>query len=198
MLANLAPHKGQETAIRAVALLKRQGVDLTCWLAGVERGGGGAYTERLRALIAETGVADRVRLLGQRGDTPELLRAADFFLLPSTREGLPLSILEAQATRVPVLAAPTAGVPEVVRDGETGFLIAAGDAEGYARRLQALLTSPELARQVAERAFARATREYSWSAFCRRVTVLYAELLAGATPRTERVHGAPHLAGADR
>ncbi len=198
MLANLAPHKGQETAIRAVALLKQQGVDMSCWLAGVERGGEGAYTQRLRALIAEAGVQDRVRLLGQRSDTPELLRAADFFLLPSTHEGLPLSILEAQATKVPVLAAPTAGVPEVVRDGETGFLIAAGDAEGYARRLKALLADPGLARQVAERAFARTTREYSWSAFCRRVTALYEELLGGATPRAESVRGAPHLVGADR
>jgi glycosyltransferase involved in cell wall biosynthesis len=134
MLANLAPHKGQETAIRAVALLKQRGLEVTCWLAGIERHGEGAYTARLRTLIHEADVGDRVQLLGQRGDAPDLLRAADLFLLPSTNEGLPLSVLEAQATRVPVLAAPTAGIPEVVREGETGFLIPAADAEGYARR----------------------------------------------------------------
>ena len=77
-----------------------------------------------------------VRLLGQRDDANVLLRAADFFLLPSTNEGLPLSILEAQATKVPVLAAPTAGIPEIVRDAETGFLIPATDAPGYAHRIR--------------------------------------------------------------
>ncbi len=184
MLANLSPHKGQETAVRAVALLKQRGVDVNCWLAGVERGGAGAYTARLRSLIAEAGVQDRVRLLGQRRDAPDLLRAADFFLLPSTHEGLPLSILEAQATRVPVLAAPTAGVPEIVKDGETGFLIAAADAAGYARRLEDLLANPELYRRVAEGGFAKATREYNWSALCRRITTLYEEVLEGAAARS--------------
>jgi glycosyltransferase involved in cell wall biosynthesis len=184
MLANLAPHKGQETAIRAAALLQGRGVTTHFWLAGTERGGAGTYTARLHSLIREAGVADRVRLLGQRSDAPDLLRAADFFLLPSTCEGLPLSILEAQATRVPVLAAPTAGVPEVVWDGTTGFLIAADDAEGYARRVEQLLANPALADRVAEAAFLHTTREYSWPAFCRRVVDLYDEVLEGGATRT--------------
>ena len=144
MLANLAPHKGQETVIRAAALLKQRDVDVTFWLAGSERDGKSDYTKQLQALMRATGVADRVELLGQRSDVPDLLRAADFFLLPSTREGLPLSVLEAQASRVPVLAAPTAGVPEVIQDGQTGFLIPADDADGYACRIEQLLTAPEL------------------------------------------------------
>ncbi|MCI0463891.1 MAG: glycosyltransferase family 4 protein [Gemmataceae bacterium] len=179
MLANLAPHKGQETAIRAVALLKQRRVDVACWLAGVERGGEESFTARLRGLIGELGVGDRVRLLGQRRDAPDLLRAADFFLLPSTSEGLPLSVLEAQASKVPVLAAPTAGIPDVVRDGETGFLIAADDAVGYADRLQTLLTRPELARLVAETAHAQIVAEHSWPAYCRRIQELYQEILNG-------------------
>jgi glycosyltransferase involved in cell wall biosynthesis len=181
MLANLAPHKGHETAIRAAAVLKARGLATHFWLAGIERGGAGAYTARLHGLIREAGVADRVRLLGQRSDTPDLLRAADFFLLPSTCEGLPLSILEAQATQVPVLAAPTAGIPEVVFDGTTGFLIPADDAEGYARRVEELLANPALSHRVAEKAFLRTTREYGWSAYCRSVVELYDEVLEGGT-----------------
>ena len=177
MLANLAPHKGQETAIRTAALLKARGITVHFWLAGTERGGSGAYTERLHALIAELGVADRVCLLGQRGDAPDLLRAADFFLLPSTCEGLPLSILEAQATKVPVLAAPTAGIPEVICDGTTGFLIPAGDAAGYAGQLETLLANPSLADRVAEAAFLHTTREHNWTAYCRHVVELYEEVL---------------------
>src|SRR5439155_13377512 len=148
-----------------------------------ERGGAGDCTARLHALVREAGVADRVRLLGQRGDAPDLLRAADFYLLPSTCEGLTLSVLGAQATRVTVLAAPTAGIPEVVCDGTTGFLIPAGDAEGYARRVEQLLANPVLSDRIAEAAYLHTTREHSWSAFCRRVSELYDEVLESGVTR---------------
>jgi glycosyltransferase involved in cell wall biosynthesis len=182
MLANLAPHKGQETTIRAVAALKRRGVDVTCWLAGVERRADG-YAERLLDLIAALGVRDRVALLGQRGDAPDLLRAADVFLLPSTNEGLPLSILEAQATRVPVLAAPTAGVPEVVVDGETGYLIPAADAGGYAERIACLLADPETAQRIADNGYRLVCQRYDWESFCRSVETLYEMVAAGDRDR---------------
>ena len=190
MMANLAPHKGQETAIRAVAELKGRGTAVECWLAGVERGGHQEYQGRLRALAVELGVADRVRLLGHRGDGPDLLRAADFFLLPSTREGLPLSLLEAQACKVPVLAAPTAGVPEAVRDGETGFLIAADNAVGYAEGMLGLLHDADRYQRIADRACASVTQEYSEVAFCERVHGLYQEVL-GRSPRTDLRRATP-------
>jgi glycosyltransferase involved in cell wall biosynthesis len=177
MLANLAPHKGQETTIRAVAHLKARGKAVECWLAGVERGGGRGYEGRLRALSAELGVADRVRLLGFRDDGPDLLRAADFLLLPSTHEGLPLSVLEAQATKAAVLAAPTAGVPEAIADGETGFLIAADDATTYALRLEDLMSHPALYHRVTEQAHAAVRREHNWTTLCERVHALYEEVL---------------------
>jgi glycosyltransferase involved in cell wall biosynthesis len=184
MLANLAPHKGQETAIRAVAGLKQRGVDVHCWLAGVERNGEGSFTARLRCLIDELAVSDRVRLLGQRKDGPELLRAADFLLLPSTCEGLPLAILEAQATKVPVLAAPTAGIPEVIQDGVTGFLIAADDASTYAVRIAELLANPGLYHSIAERAYARTIREHNWNTYSSRILELYHEVMVdGATTK---------------
>jgi glycosyltransferase involved in cell wall biosynthesis len=176
MLANLAPHKGQETAIRAVALLKERGLHVTCWLAGTERGGAGTFTGHLNSLIQQLGVGDRIRLLGFRSDGPELLRAADFFLLPSTHEGLPLSILEAQATRVPVLAAPTAGIPEAVTDGQHGFLIPGHDAASYADRMQLLLEHPELKHRICADAYAKVRQEYTWSVYCKRISELYEEL----------------------
>ena len=178
VLANLAPHKGQETVIRAVAELKERGVEIACWLAGVERDSEGAYTHRLRALIRELGVNERVRLLGYRHDASDLLRAADFFLLPSTHEGLPISLLEAQASKVPVLAAPTAGIPEVVADGETGFLIPAENYVGYANSIQTLLRNRDLYEHVAENAYEQVKREYEWNTYCERIWEIYCELLA--------------------
>jgi len=175
MLANLAPHKGHVTALRAVAELKARGMAVECWLAGIERDGRKEYGQQLRSLVAELGVGGLVRFLGFRRDGPDLLRAADFLLLPSTHEGLPLSIVEAQASKVPVLAAPTAGIPEVIIDGETGFLIPATDASGYADRIALLLQNPGLRQRVVDKALAVVLGEYTLDAYCKRV----AELLQG-------------------
>src|SRR5207302_9818383 len=92
------------------------------------------------------------------------------------REGLPPSILESQSTKVPVLSIPTAGIPEVIRHGETGFLIPAEDAEGYATCLAKLLESPGLYHSVAEHAYRRTTVEHNWATLCRRIWELYQEL----------------------
>jgi glycosyltransferase involved in cell wall biosynthesis len=159
MLANLAPHKHQETAIRATAELKRRGLPVACWLAGIERDGT-AYTTKLHSLIAELAVHDSVKLLGYRSDAPDLLRAADFFLLPSTHEGLPLSILEAQAAKVPVLTAP------------------AQNHAGYADIVEALLKNREAYDRVAENSYQQVRREYDWGIYCDRIWSLYQELSA--------------------
>ncbi len=186
MLANLASHKGQETAIRAAARLKDRGRPLHLWLAGTERDQSGAFTNRLRQLIVELGVGDRVALLGQRSDAADLLRAADFFLLPSTCEGLPLSILEAQATKVPVIAAPTAGVPEVVTDEKTGFLVAAEDSQGYARRIDDLFENPELQHRITEAAYVQVQSSHRWSVYCEKIWELYQELMRNQNPMEAR------------
>jgi len=185
MLANLAPHKGQETAIRASATLKKAGVNIVLWLAGIERGGGERYTTHLRSLASELGVSDRIHFLGHRNDAPELLRAADLFLLPSTREGLPLTILEAQATKVPVLAAPTGGIPEVVINDETGFLIASEDVAGYAKLINSLLDNPDLGYRIVKQAYARVMKEYCWEVYSERIWELYRALM---TPSYRTLH----------
>src|SRR5262249_47279319 len=147
------------------AELKRSGVDVTCWFAGEERqsgGGRGGYAAHLQALCNALGVADRIRFLGHREDIPDLLRAADIFILPSAGEGLPQSVLEAQATKVPVLATPTGGIPEVITDGETGFLIPAEDAVGYAHRIKCLLNHPDIYQRVQEQAYINVIKKHNW------------------------------------
>lgn len=176
MMANLSPHKGQETALRAVAQLKARGVDAACWLAGEERDDSGQFTRRLQALCTDLQIGDRVRFLGFRDDAPDLLRAADLLLLPSRHEGLPLVIVEAQASKTPVLAAPTAGVPEVVIDGQTGFLVAADAPELYARRIEELLADRGLYERIADAAYARVLQEHRWETFCQRTWDLYQEV----------------------
>jgi glycosyltransferase involved in cell wall biosynthesis len=156
--------------------LRERGTDAQLWLAGADRSPERAYEPRLIALVSELGLHDRVTFLGFRADGPELLQAADVVLLPSTSEGLPLTLLEAQACHVPVVAAPTAVIPEIVTDGETGFLIPAGESDQYAARIEMLLQNPAMTRQIVERAAARCRAEHGWQTYRRRIFGLYQEL----------------------
>lgn len=188
MLANLAPHKGQETALRAAAMLKQRRRNLMFWFAGEERSGGSAFLRHLQQLSEELGVSDCIRFLGFRADAPQLLRAADMLLLPSTHEGLPLTLVEAQASKVPVIAAGTAGVPEIIRHAETGFLVAADDPEGYATTVELLLDQPALRTRVTEQAYRQATTNNSWNKFLERMDAVYAavEPISAAARRVDR------------
>jgi glycosyltransferase involved in cell wall biosynthesis len=179
MMANLSPHKGQETAVRAVERLAHRGIQAQLWLAGADRSADQAYASQLKQMIVERGLGDRVSLLGFRQDGPDLLRAADVVLLPSTSEGLPLTLLEAQACEAPVIAAPTAGIPEIIADGETGFLVPANDDAGYASRIESLLTRPELCARITSAAARHCRQNHSWDTYHTRMSELYAEVLAG-------------------
>jgi glycosyltransferase involved in cell wall biosynthesis len=150
-----------------------------CWLAGEERGSGGAFTRQLHQLVEELEIGSQVRFLGFREDGPELLRAADFFLLPSTHEGLPLSIVEAQAVGAVVVASPLPGIREVVEEGVTGFLVDPANPRGYADRIKTLLAKRDLREEVTRNARAHVARAHTWRHYTERVWQLYADVVAG-------------------
>ena len=186
MLANLAPHKGQETAIRAMAELRTRNVRAALWMAGIERDTKGSFRARLQQMIVDAGLEEDVRLLGYRDDAPTLLQATNILLLPSTNEGLPLTILEAQASQVPVIAAPTAGVPEVIADGVTGFLVDADDVQGYANRLEQLIRDPGRHQPMIQAAYEQAVSAHNWERYLEQMCDLYRTLLPlGSTEHNE-------------
>jgi glycosyltransferase involved in cell wall biosynthesis len=117
------------------------------------------------------------RVLGERHDIPELLATADVFVLPSRSEGMPMSILEAMAAGVPVVASAVGGIPELVVDGETGLLVPAGDAEALAGALRRLLGDPALRRRFGDAGRARALEHFGVGAFRRAHIELYERLL---------------------
>jgi glycosyltransferase involved in cell wall biosynthesis len=100
--------------------------------------GQGPLEEEVRALHRQLGLGERFRLLGYRTDVPDLLAASDLFVLGSAFEGLPISIMEAMTAGLPVVATAVGGVPEAVRDGETGRLVKAHDAQALAEALVSL------------------------------------------------------------
>jgi glycosyltransferase involved in cell wall biosynthesis len=140
--------------------------------------GDGPNRAALEAYAASVGVSDRVRFLGHRQDVPSLLAAADLFVLPSLYEGLPLSVLEAMASGVPVIATGIGGTDEVVRDGETGTLVPPADPAALAAAIVRTLGDRERASRLALAARALVAREYSVASMVRSVSQLYDALLA--------------------
>jgi glycosyltransferase involved in cell wall biosynthesis len=180
MLANLAPHKGQATAIRALEVLARRGIPAELWVAGEDRSGEKKYERHLRDLATGLNVGAQVRFLGFRPDVLQLLRASDAFVLPSTNEGLPLSILEAQACGIPVIASDIPGVREIIEDGATGFIVPADHPHGYSERLLALYRNRELAADVADAGLRRIRTEYSWETFEERMFAVYIDVASSS------------------
>ena len=160
-LSRLDPRKGVDHVIRAVAGLPADLGGTSLAIAGApcldaENG------DRLEALGSEL-LGERVRFLGPRSDVRELLRAADALVLASTLEGLPLSVLEAQACGLPVVAYPTAGIPEVVVHEQTGLLAAPGRVEDLSRQLARVLREEALRDRLSVQGRERVLRESTLS-----------------------------------
>lgn len=119
--------------------------------------GDGPEREALRRAVSSTGIADRVRFPGARSDARALMGAFDVYVNSSTYEGVSLTIIEAMAAALPVIATRVGGTPEVVEDGSNGILVPAGDVERLTSALRELRDSPERARTLGR--FGRQTVE---------------------------------------
>jgi glycosyltransferase involved in cell wall biosynthesis len=143
IVAALRPEKNHAMLLQAIAKVRRsiQDVKLLIVGDGPERAG-------IERLAAELRIDDAVRMLGNRSDVGDVLALADVFALSSRMEANPVSILEALACEKPVVAPRVGSIPETVRDGETGFLIAPDDIDGMAERIATLLTDEPTRRRL--------------------------------------------------
>lgn len=140
--------------------------------------GGDGEIEACREAAVRLGIADRVKFLGWvRGDDKQrLLEQASMYVLPSYREGLPMSVLEAMASGLPVVTTRIGGIPEAVTDGVEGYLIEAGDIASLSDRLQRLTTSPQDAARMGRAARSRVEAEFSAQVIVPRLEAIYAEV----------------------
>jgi len=127
------------------------------------------------------GVESSVSFLGKIDNVAPLLATADLFLLPSESESFGLSALEALASGVPVIGTRAGGLPEVVRDGETGFLCEVGDIDGMARLALSLLHDPERWKEMSELAAADASARFSMNEIVSQYEQMYITSLAADT-----------------
>jgi D-inositol-3-phosphate glycosyltransferase len=138
----------------------------------------------LQALREQYGVTDVVTFLGKRSqDTlPYYYSAAEAVVMPSQYESFGMVALEAMACGTPVVASQVGGLAFLVKDGETGYTVPAGDPEALCHRLKMLINDKELQQKMGEQAFIFA-QEYDWEKISGRIIQLYSEMLTKTSPR---------------
>jgi glycosyltransferase involved in cell wall biosynthesis len=138
-VGRLAEEKGQLLLVEAARVLAERGADFELVLAG-----DGELRSAVEAQIARCGLVSRVRITGwiSSDAVREEILAARALVLPSFAEGLPVVIMEAMALRRPVIGTYVAGIPELVRPGEHGWLVPAGDVDALAQAMQDCLDAP--------------------------------------------------------
>jgi len=174
-IGRVSPEKGQQlfvdAAFRLLATLPG-----TYFLVV----GDGPDLENLKSRVAAARQAQRIHFLGYRDDVPRILAQSDLLVNPSLREGMPIIILEAFALRVPVLCTPVGGVPELVRDGITGYIFPAGNAQILSQRIAEVLNRRDNS-TIVDNAYRLLTTTHTIERQSSDIARLYADLLH-ATP----------------
>ncbi len=142
-VGRLSPEKDVATLLRATALVLRKRPSFRLHIAGT-----GSCRAELSAMARTLGLDNCVTFLGEVRDIPPLLSRASLFVLPSLTEGLPLTVLEAMACGLPVVATSVGGTPEAVANGRSGLLVEPAQPEQLADALLRVYVDFELARQM--------------------------------------------------
>jgi glycosyltransferase involved in cell wall biosynthesis len=169
----LAPRKDYATLLDAMALMRGRRFDLALIGDGPERAA-------LEARAAALGLEDRVRFLGERPDVDRLLPEMDVFVLSSREEGIPNALLEAMAAGRPSVATAVGGTPEVMRDGETGWIVPPASPQRLAAALEQALDDRKEAARRGQNAMRHARTALSIDAMVRNHEAYYERVIAGA------------------
>ena len=166
-VGSICDRKNQMLVVDALARLQKKELAqaIEVWFAGDTFDV--AYEERLQKQLASSGLNEMVRFLGWRSDVHQLMADADVLVVPSKDEGVPNTVQEAMAIGLPVVVSRAGGMPEVVSDGETGWVLDGGDVEAWADRIKWCVEHQKECEAVGDRAQAYARqhfRDQSWGA----------------------------------
>lgn len=173
--ANYRPRKGVDYLIDAMEMLPQ---DIEAHLVLIGRMDDDKLTDRIKA----SPIGDRIHRVGFVDNAPEMSAACDVFCMPSTkREGLARSVIEAMAYRVPPIVSEAGGSPELVVDGECGYVVPVKDAAAIADKIEKLYRDPELKRTMGEAARVRIGTDFRNQETVRKTIALYEELVPEAS-----------------
>ena len=172
VVATLKEQKGHRYLVEALASVVPQNPQVHAIFIG-----NGPLRTELESQAKERELDKHIHFLGNRQDVPELLAASDLFVLPSLWEGLPMALLEAMATGLPVIATKVSGTVQVVIPDESGILVPPGDVEELAQSIGFLLHDPKRARSMGQAARQRVVKNFSAQKQAAEHLALYHRLL---------------------
>lgn len=183
-VARLEEQKGITHFLNAVPAVKEECPDVKVLIVG-----DGTLRGALEEEARQLGIADNVIFTGERRDVPRLYKLMDVKVISSIYEGTTLTVFEAMAIGTPVVATTVDGVEEVIEDGATGMLVPPKDAASIAEVVTDLLTNPDRARLLSERA-EQAVKQYDVRTSMRRIENLYEMVLSENGESSAEVHSA--------
>ena len=135
--------------------------------------------DRIKDTCINQGINDHVTFRSgfSNDEKNDLLFGSDIYLLPSYAEGLPISLLEAMAAGLPIISTPVGGIPEVIVEGENGFLITPGDYVDLANKIIKLIETPELRMKIGQKNENKIRDEYDWNIISDKLKNEYRTLL---------------------
>lgn len=171
-VAVLRPAKGIQFMLQALPKILQSVPDARYLIVG-----DGDHRDALVRIVEQNDLAKHVIFTGVRSDVPDLLAASDLFVLPTLEDALPTVLMEAMASKVPIVASGVGGIPEMVKDGYNGLLVPAQDAEQLALACTKVLTDPKLAQQLRENGHQVAYQRYDIRKQAQELGDLYRQLL---------------------
>ena len=172
-VGQLIPEKGLDTLLEAAMAICGRREDFLFLIAG-----DGILKERLIRSTRERGLDSKIRYLGQRSDTEDIYRASDVCICPSVwNEAFGLVLAEAMACGVPCVASRVGGIPEVVEDGKSGYLVPPGDPAALASAIEALLDDDQMRISCSRRARQRAIEKFDLQDMVKHYIDLYIYLM---------------------
>ncbi|APZ93706.1 glycosyltransferase [Fuerstiella marisgermanici] len=171
-VARLHELKDHQTALKAIDEARQTAPNIRLLIVG-----DGDERAAIEQTIAQLNLADHIKLAGTRSDIADLLAASDAFLLSSISEGIPLTIIEAMAACLPVVSTAVGGIPEMITQGNSGFLADARDHAALAASLVQLQQSPALCLSVGSEGRAVAHRTFSLAGMLNAYGRMYEEML---------------------
>ena len=175
VVAHLSRKKGHRYLLEAVARLRGRHPDLHCLIVGE-----GPLRAELKRLAQRLDIADRVHFLGYREDAVAIMQTCDIVALLGFKEGLPLCLIEAAFLGKPTIGNDAPGIDEAIVDGETGLLVAPGDAGALSEAIDRLLSDEQLSRRLGENGRRRAQEKFTIEAQSEATLALYRQMIAAA------------------
>ena len=169
-VGSILPAKGMRELVEVIGTILLRRKDVRLMLIGI-----GKYQKRMKELVHQAGLSEYVHFVGsvKHEKISDWLSAGDIFVFPSYKEGLPNAVLEAMACELPVVATKVGGIPEAVREGKTGYLVAPKDVAGLVEAIEKLIRDPDYAQKMGKNGRQRVLDEFSWDQHTEKMMALY-------------------------